>query len=134
MSTEQPQFPPVPPDSPSPAVPAPTMPPAQPAASTGPASSMLAVTSFIAGLLTWFSLPLMFLVVPTPLCVIVAIVCGHMARGEIRRNPSLQGNGLALTGLILGWAMVAAFVLAVVAFVIFGAAILSAIGLSSQFN
>lgn len=33
---------------------------------------------------------------------IVAIVMGIVARKELKRNPSLKGDGLALTGLILG--------------------------------
>jgi TIR domain-containing protein/uncharacterized protein DUF4190 len=31
-----------------------------------------------------------------------AIVCGRLARKQIRGNPSLSGNGLAMTGLALG--------------------------------
>jgi hypothetical protein len=39
----------------------------------------------------------------------VAIICGHSARAEIRRAPpgALDGDGLALAGLILGWIQVA---------------------------
>lgn len=33
---------------------------------------------------------------------IIAIVCGHVARGQIRRNGG-QGDGLALAGLVLGY-------------------------------
>lgn len=40
-----------------------------------------------------------------PLATIPAIVCGHMARSQIRRTGE-QGAGLALAGLILGWAAV----------------------------
>ena len=37
---------------------------------------------------------------------IVAIITGHMARGEIRRAPErMEGDGLAVAGLILGYAM-----------------------------
>lgn len=32
-----------------------------------------------------------------------AIICGHIARGKIKRDPSLSGDGLALAGLILGY-------------------------------
>ena len=31
------------------------------------------------------------------------IICGHMAKSRIRRNPSLKGNGLATAGLIIGY-------------------------------
>jgi hypothetical protein len=129
-------FPPVPPDSPSPAVPAPSSPPPAPApaaqVATGPRTSTLAVISLVSGLLTWISLPFFYLVIPTPVCVIAAIVCGHLARREIRRDPTMAGDGLAIGGLVLGWAMVAMCLLAVIAIVVFGAAILSAIGLSAN--
>jgi hypothetical protein len=40
-----------------------------------------------------------------PLATIPAIVFGHVARHQIKRNGE-QGAGLALAGLILGWAAV----------------------------
>jgi DUF1707 SHOCT-like domain/Domain of unknown function (DUF4190) len=40
-----------------------------------------------------------------PLATIPAIVLGHMARSQIKRTGE-QGAGLALAGLILGWAVV----------------------------
>ena len=40
-----------------------------------------------------------------PLATIPAIVFGHMARSQIRRTGE-QGAGLALAGLVLGWATV----------------------------
>jgi hypothetical protein len=40
-----------------------------------------------------------------PLATIPAIVCGHMARSQIKRTGE-QGAGLALAGLMLGWAAV----------------------------
>jgi len=40
-----------------------------------------------------------------PLATIPAIVCGHLARSQIRRTGE-QGAGLALAGLILGWTAV----------------------------
>ncbi len=40
-----------------------------------------------------------------PLATIPAIVLGHMARSQIKRTGE-QGAGLALAGLILGWAAV----------------------------
>ena len=116
--TDQPTFPPVPPDSPSPAVPAPTMTPSAPAAAT-PRTSGLAVVSLVTGILAWFSVPLVWMVIPTPLCTIAAIACGHMARAEIRRDPAVAGDGFAVAGLVLGWAMVASTVLAVLAVMLF---------------
>jgi uncharacterized membrane protein len=40
-----------------------------------------------------------------PLATIPAIVFGHVARGQIKRTGE-QGAGLALAGLMLGWATV----------------------------
>jgi len=48
-----------------------------------------------------------------PLASIPAIVFGHMARNQIRRTGE-QGDGLALAGLILGWAVVVLAVLALI--------------------
>jgi hypothetical protein len=33
------------------------------------------------------------------------IICGHLAKSRIRRDPSLQGGGLALAGLVIGYAL-----------------------------
>jgi Domain of unknown function (DUF4190) len=48
-----------------------------------------------------------------PLATIPAIVLGHMARSQIRRTGE-QGAGLALAGLLLGWAAVILGVLVIV--------------------
>ena len=75
-------------------------------------TSPLAVVSLVTGLLSWVILPLVG--------ALVAIVCGHMARGEIRRDPDrLDGDGLALAGLILGWVNIALMVLTVLAILLF---------------
>ena len=39
-----------------------------------------------------------------------AIICGHMAQARIRRDPSLEGSGFALAGLILGYVTTALLV------------------------
>jgi Domain of unknown function (DUF1707)/Domain of unknown function (DUF4190) len=48
-----------------------------------------------------------------PLATIPAIVFGHMARSQIRRTGE-QGAGLALAGLILGWATVILAIIVIV--------------------
>jgi hypothetical protein len=48
-----------------------------------------------------------------PLATIPAIVCGHLARSQIKRTAE-QGAGLALAGLILGWAAVILGIVAIV--------------------
>jgi hypothetical protein len=74
-------------------------------------TSSLAVISLIFGILCWVGLPF--------LGAVVAVVCGHAARGEIRRAPPglIEGDGMAVAGLILGWAHLAIFIVG--AFVLF---------------
>jgi hypothetical protein len=44
---------------------------------------------------------------------IPAVILGHVARGQIRRNGE-RGDGMATAGLVLGWVGIAFFVLIVV--------------------
>lgn len=62
-----------------------------------PRTNTLAVVSLIFGVLCWFGLPL--------IGAVVAVICGHAARSEIRHAPAgaLEGDGMALAGLVLGW-------------------------------
>lgn len=71
-------------------------------------TSALAVVSLVMGIASWTVLPF------------VAIITGHMARAEIRRRPhELEGDGLAVTGLVLGWVMVGAVIAAILVFILF---------------
>ncbi|MCZ8064058.1 DUF4190 domain-containing protein [Silanimonas sp.] len=75
-------------------------------------TSSMAIVSLVAGLLGWTFAPW--------LGSIIAIITGHMARAEIRRDPAgLEGDGLAVAGLVLGWAMILLSVFTVVAIVLF---------------
>jgi len=77
-----------------------------------PKTSPLAITSLVTGLLGWTLLPL--------LGSLVAIVTGHMARSEIRRSRGvLDGDGLAVVGLVLGWLPVLIGVLGLVVIFMF---------------
>ncbi|WP_028917339.1 DUF4190 domain-containing protein [Pseudoxanthomonas sp. J35] len=59
-------------------------------------TSNLAIVSLVCGVLGWTLAPF--------LGSIIAIVTGHMARAEIRRSAGdLDGDGLAVAGLVLGW-------------------------------
>lgn len=72
--------------APAPSVPA-------PAAPSAPEFSGKAIASLVLGFLSCF-LP----------AAIVAIVLGHIARSEIKRDPRrLQGAGVAMGGLVLGY-------------------------------
>ncbi|MCW8808953.1 MAG: DUF4190 domain-containing protein, partial [Rhodanobacter sp.] len=57
---------------------------------------------------------------------IVAIVCGHLARSEIRRAPPehrVDGNGMAIAGLVPGYVHLLLILAAVLVF--FGVLFLS---------
>ena len=77
-------------------------------------TSNYAVIALVAGILGWTLLPF--------LGSLGGIIFGHMARGEIRRsNGQLDGDGLAVTGLVLGWINVLlAVLLVLVIFMFFG--------------
>lgn len=76
-------------------------------------TSTMAVLSLIFGVLSWCLLPF--------IGAIVAIVCGHSARAEIRRAlpGTIDGDGMAVAGLILGWAHLALFILAILCLFLF---------------
>ncbi|MFC4728903.1 DUF4190 domain-containing protein [Coralloluteibacterium thermophilus] len=55
-----------------------------------------AVVSLVFGVLSWLLIPF--------IGALVAVVAGHLARRDIRAaGGRLQGDGLALGGLVLGW-------------------------------
>jgi hypothetical protein len=75
-------------------------------------TSTLAITSFVSGILGWTLLPL--------LGSIVAVVTGHMARAEIRRDGGrLGGDGFAVAGLVLGWLSIAAVIVGLAVLLVF---------------
>jgi hypothetical protein len=93
-------------------------------------TSSLAIVSLVSGILGWTLLPLV--------ASLVAIVTGHMARAEIRRNPdTLDGDGFAVAGLVLGWASVVLAALVVLLVVLFFggiAVLLGWLGISGAFD
>ncbi|MGH8052677.1 MAG: DUF4190 domain-containing protein [Stenotrophomonas sp.] len=75
-------------------------------------TSTYAVISLVAGILGWTLIPF--------LGSIGAIIFGHLARGEISRsNGRMEGDGLAIAGLILGWLSVAMWIIGILAFILF---------------
>jgi hypothetical protein len=62
-------------------------------ATTAQRTSRLAIASLVCSLLSFVT------------CIgwLPGIICGHMARSRIRRNPALKGNGLATAGLVIGY-------------------------------
>lgn len=83
-------------------------------------TSTTAVVSLVFGVLSWVLLPV--------IGAIVAIVCGHLARAEIKRSEGrIDGDGLAVAGLVLGWTHLVLMVAAVVIAVLFFGGILALI-------
>lgn len=73
-------------------------------------TSALAVASLICGVLGIAPLPVVG--------SLVAIITGHMARGAIRRAPDhLDGDALAVAGLVLGYTVLALWLVAIALFV-----------------
>jgi Domain of unknown function (DUF4190) len=91
-------------------------------------TSTKAIVSAIAGVLGWSLLPF--------LGSVTAIVAGHMARAEIRRNPdTITGDGWALAGLVLGWLSVIVTVASILFLMLFFggmAAAIAALGFAAQ--
>jgi hypothetical protein len=57
-------------------------------------TNTLAIVSLISGIVSWFAVPIVG--------GIVAVVTGHMAKGQIRRTGE-QGDTYATVGLVLGY-------------------------------
>ena len=75
-------------------------------------SSQLAIASLVLGVLSWVVLPV--------LGALGAIVCGHLARRDIRAaRGALGGDGLAIGGLVLGYAHLVLLVLGVILAILF---------------
>ena len=77
---------------------------------TSPTTNALAIISLVVSLLgvilTWF-MPI--------ITQIAAIICGHIARSQIRRSQGNQtGSGMALAGLIISYLVLVVFVIVVV--------------------
>lgn len=69
-------------------------------------TSTTAIVSLVFGIICWVAIPF--------IGAIVAVICGHVARNEIRSAPpgSIEGEGMATAGLILGYAHLVLFALA----------------------
>jgi hypothetical protein len=81
----------------------------------------LAVVSLCFGIAAWTVFPFVG--------AIVAVICGHLARREIRQTLSepLDGDGFAVTGLVLGYAQL---ILSVLGMLVFWAVLLGLIHLA----
>ena len=71
----------------------------------------MAIVSLVLGITGYFGLG--------PLGWIPGAVLGHMARGNIRRDPTLTGDGLAVGGLVMSYIGLALCAVALVIFLLF---------------
>lgn len=77
-----------------------------------PRTSTTAVISLVFGIVAWIALPV--------IGALVAVVTGHLARSEIRREPGLiDGDGMAVAGLVLGWVQLVSIVVGMVVLIAF---------------
>jgi len=77
----------------------------------------MAIASLVCGILGFM------LCIPS----IGAVVCGHLARSQIRKDPTQGGEGLALAGLITGYIVLAgALIYILVVVVVMGGALAAA--------
>ena len=61
----------------------------------GPRTNSLAIASLVTGILSWVLCPL--------LAAVLAVIFGHVARGQVKQSGE-GGGGMAVAGLILGYA------------------------------
>ena len=76
-------------------------------------TSVTAILSLVFGIICWVAIPF--------IGALVAVICVHVARGEIRRAlpGTIEGDGMAVAGLVLGYAHLLLFALAVFVFFTF---------------
>jgi hypothetical protein len=98
-----------------PAMPPPAPMMAPPAATT---TNTMAVISLASGIASWFVLPLVG--------GVVAVVTGHIARGQIRQTGE-GGSGFATVGLVLGYLHLAVVALVLLLVLLLFAGVFAAI-------
>ena len=79
---------------------------------------MFIVLSFIcivSGLLSWVLIPV--------LGASLGVVCGHIARGQLRYQPNEASSIMALLGLIIGYVQLVFMVVVLALIVLFGWAV-----------
>lgn len=68
-----------------------------------------------------------------PLAYVAGIITGHIALSQIKRTGE-SGRGLALAGVIVGYALLGLSLLLVVLYIIFFVVVLGVAGSASHFN
>jgi len=76
-------------------------------------TSTMAILSLVFGVICWSVFPF--------IGALLAVVFGHVARGELRRAApgTLEGDGLAIAGLVLGYAQLVLCALVVMIIFVF---------------
>jgi hypothetical protein len=93
----------------------------------GPRTSTMAIISLIGGIAGWTVLPF--------LGSIAAIICGHIAKSEIKKSAGMVGgNGMATAGLIMGYLSIALGVCLICVLVILPLLGVSLISIPAIFN
>jgi hypothetical protein len=87
----------------------------------GPVTAVPAPTSQTEQLAVW-SLVLSLLAVcgfcctPVGIMAIGGVICGHLALSKIKATPGLEGHGLAVAGVIIGYCAIAGWLLKMIFF------------------
>lgn len=82
-----------------------------------PSTNGLAIASLVFGIGSWFVCPFVG--------GVVAVILGHVARGQIRRTGE-AGGGLAMAGLILGYVHLAIAIVVAIIWVVLVAGLFAA--------
>jgi len=83
--------------------------------SAGNATSTLAIAALITGIIG----------VVCGVSSLAAVVLGHLALSEIKRNPAMKGREMALTGLVFGYVILGLSLIAIIGLIFFNAAAVS---------
>jgi len=87
----------------------PAYPPGYPYPYASPRTNSMSIASLVSGILAWLLCPF--------LGGVLAVIFGHVARGQIKQSGE-AGGGMAIAGLILGYANIGVTVLGFVAWIV----------------
>jgi len=69
----------------------------------------------------------------TGITAIAGVICGHLALGQISRSGE-QGRGLAIAGIVIGYAVIVLFALIIMGWLLFAAVLVTVPGSSTSFD
>jgi hypothetical protein len=91
---------------------------------TGPRTNALSIVSLISSLVGLFIIPI--------IASIVGVITGHMALGQVKRNGE-NGRGMALAGVIIGWVSLGLWIIGIIFFIWFFAALAASGAFDSRY-